>query len=84
MVKDKLQLNSDKTECLLFNVRNELKDNDREYLNIGHDVVTCIIKAKNLGVYGKRSKGETTKKKIKNGPILLCFGGNIKSYLYFV
>ena len=50
MVTNKLQLNSDKTECTLFYVRNKLKDTDINQLNIGNDVVTFVNKAYNLGM----------------------------------
>ena len=51
LVTNKLQLNNEKTKCLLFDVRNEMKNNDIKYLNIGYYMVTFINKAnKNFGV----------------------------------
>ena len=51
MIVNKLQLNSDQTECILFDARNELKDGEIENLHVGHDVVPFKSKAKNLGVF---------------------------------
>ena len=51
MVANKLPLSSDKTTCLSFDVRNELKNNDIKHINIEHDATTSINKAKNFDVY---------------------------------
>ena len=50
-VTNKLHLNSNKTESLLFDVRNELKGNDIKYLDIGNDAVTFINEAEKLSVF---------------------------------
>lgn len=51
MIGNKLQLNSDKTECLLFDTRDKLKSKDVKHLHVGHDIVPFNAKARNLGVF---------------------------------
>ena len=52
MVKKKLKLNEDKTECMLFGTKNSLKKYEQvKHIQIGTATIKIVSKVKDLGVY---------------------------------
>ena len=51
MIQDKMKLNDDKTEFLIFGTSQQLKKVRIDTLSVGDAIISSVLSARNLGAY---------------------------------